>query len=153
MIASSRAGDGWLWMALGVVILLFGGSRRITALLTGLAAAGAGWLVFFCVKKVTGRERPCAIDRNCWATLLPPDRFSFPSGHTMMAFAIAVSISLFYPGLLAGLIFCAMSIAASRIMLGLHYLTDVLAAIALGCAIGMSIFLAIPPLLNAILGL
>lgn len=153
MLASSRAGDGWLWLALAIVILIFGGSERLAAILTGLASAGLGWAVFFFVKKLTGRERPCVSEPNCWANLLPPDRFSFPSGHTIMAFAITVSISLFYPKLLAGLVFCAMSVAASRILLGLHYLTDVLAGIALGCGIGIAMFLVIPRLLAAILNL
>jgi len=49
------------------------------------------------------------------------------------------------------LIFCAMSVAASRVLLGLHYLTDVLAGIALGCLIGMSMTVAVPRLLTAIL--
>jgi undecaprenyl-diphosphatase len=151
MTAASRAGDGWLWIGLGALIALFGGPLRIEAILTGLASAGLGWAVFFFVKKLAGRERPCASQPNCWATLLPPDRFSFPSGHTIMAFAITASIGLYYPSLLAGLIFCAMSVAASRVLLGLHYLTDVLAGIALGCLIGMSMTVAVPRLLTAIL--
>lgn len=150
MLASSRAGDGWLWIALGALIALFGGDARLVAILTGLASAGVGWVVFFWVKQLAGRERPCATEPHCWATLLPPDRFSFPSGHTIMAFAITASIGLYYPALLAGLIFCAMSIAASRILLGLHYLTDVLAGMVLGCSIGVAMTIVIPRLLAAI---
>ena len=73
---------------------------------------------------------------NCWATLLPPDQFSFPSGHTITAFAMASSLSAFYPALLAALLFCAVSIALSRILLGMHFLTDVLAGAALGAGLG-----------------
>jgi undecaprenyl-diphosphatase len=153
MLASSHAGDGWLWIVLGALIALFGGSARVVAILTGLASAGLGWAAFFYVKQLAGRERPCAIEPHCWATLLPPDRFSFPSGHTIMAFAITGSIGLYYPALLAGLIFCAMSIAASRILLGLHYLTDVLAGMVLGCAIGVAMTAVIPRLLATILNL
>jgi len=36
----------------------------------------------------------------------------------MTAFAVATSLSLFYPTLIIGLLFCALSIAASRILLG-----------------------------------
>jgi undecaprenyl-diphosphatase len=151
MVAASRAGDGWLWVALGALIALFGGPSRIEAILSGLASASLGWAVFFFVKNLAGRERPCATEPHCWARLLPPDRFSFPSGHTIMAFAITASIGLYYPALLAGLIFCAMSIAASRVLLGLHYLTDVLAGIALGCLIGMSMTVVVPRLLATIL--
>jgi undecaprenyl-diphosphatase len=71
---------------------------------------------------------------------LPPDRFSFPSGHTITAFAITFSLGLYYPVLLAGLVFCAGSVAASRLILGLHYLSDVLAGMLIGTAIGVAAF-------------
>jgi undecaprenyl-diphosphatase len=68
--------------------------------------------------------------------LLPPDRFSFPSGHSITAFAIAVSLGLFYPAIFPGLLFLAVSVALSRILLGMHFLTDVLAGAALGTVLG-----------------
>jgi len=145
MLASSRAGDGGLWVALGVLLLALGGANRFAALEAGLISAALGWVVFFLVKRITGRERPCVKESHCWSKLLPPDRFSFPSGHTIMAFAVAVPIGLSYPDLLAGLIFCAMSIAASRVVLGLHYFSDVLAGIVIGCAIGLVCFRSIIP--------
>jgi undecaprenyl-diphosphatase len=140
MIAASRAGNGWLWIALGLVLVFFGGDRRIPALEAGAASVAAGLVTFSLVKRITGRERPCATESHCWAKLLPPDRFSFPSGHTITAFAVAVPIGLFYPQMLAGLIFCAVSIASSRVLLGLHYLSDVLAGILIGCTIGIAAF-------------
>jgi undecaprenyl-diphosphatase len=39
---------------------------------------------------------------------------------------------LFYPSLAIGLLFCAISVAASRILLGMHFLSDVLAGAAIG---------------------
>jgi undecaprenyl-diphosphatase len=70
--------------------------------------------------------------------LLPPDQFSFPSGHTITAFAVAVSLSSFYPNLTMGLLFCAISVAASRILLGMHFLSDVLAGAAIGAGLGLA---------------
>src|SRR3954464_4975368 len=121
MTTASRAGDGWLWIALGTVLLLFGGARRFDALASAFFAMLAGLGTFWVTKNLTGRERPCSIEAHCWSKLLPPDRFSFPSGHTITAFAVAVPLGLSYPALLAGLTFCAMSVAASRVLLGLHY--------------------------------
>ncbi|MDE3197133.1 MAG: phosphatase PAP2 family protein [Acidobacteriota bacterium] len=145
MLTSSRAGDCWLWLALGTILLLFGGEQRFQVVFTAGVSAAAGGAAFILVKRAIGRERPCSREPHCWSTLLPPDRFSFPSGHTIMAFAIAVPIGLCYPELLAGLIFCAMSVAASRVILGLHYVTDVLAGILIGCAIGLLCFRSIIP--------
>ena len=135
MLAATRGGDGWLWCAIGMAILLAGGGRRFLAVGAAALAATAGIAAFLSLKKATGRQRPCALEPHCWATLLPPDRFSFPSGHTITAFAVAVSLSLFYPELAAGLFFCALSVAASRILLGMHFLSDVVAGAAIGTAL------------------
>ena len=132
MLCATRGGDGWLWYGLGVVILLFGGDQRFAAIASAALAAGLGITLFLRLKKLTGRKRPCAFEPHCWATLLPPDQFSFPSGHTITAFAVAVSLISFYPTLLVGLLFCAISVALSRILLGMHFLSDVLAGAAIG---------------------
>src|SRR5260370_7437131 len=95
-------------------------------------------------KRFAARPGPCQIEPHCWATLLPPDRFSFPSGHTMTAFAVAIPLLLFYPTLTVGLLFCAISIAASRILLGMHFLSDVLAGALIGTALGDLGYLAFP---------
>ena len=136
MLAATRGGDGWLWYAMGLVILLFGGDERFRAIGAGTLAEAVGVLLFLRLKKATGRRRPCAFgEPHCWARLLPPDQFSFPSGHTITAFAVAVSLSLFYPGLAIGLLFCAASVALSRILLGMHFLSDVLAGAGIGTAL------------------
>jgi undecaprenyl-diphosphatase len=132
MLCATRGGDGWLWYAMGLLLLVFGGDARFMAVGAAFLAAGLGIALFLRIKKATGRKRPCAIEPHCWATLLPPDQFSFPSGHTITAFAVAVSLSSFYPELAAGLFFCAVSVAASRILLGMHFLSDVLAGAAIG---------------------
>src|ERR1700689_423778 len=143
MLFASRGGDGWLWSMIGLILFLFGGPRRFDALGAGFVSVGAGQLAFFVLKRVIGRERPCATEPHFWSILLPPDRFSFPSGHTITAFAITFSLGLYYPALLAGLIFCALSVAASRVILGLHYLSDVLIGIGIGMTIGIGVFVGL----------
>src|SRR6202042_616336 len=132
MIAATRGGDGWLWYAMGLVVALAGGPERFRALGAAATATALGIGLFLKLKRAFGRKRPCALEPHCWATLLPPDQFSFPSGHTITAFAVAASLSAFYPELAAGLFFCAVSVAASRILLGMHFLSDVLAGGAIG---------------------
>jgi undecaprenyl-diphosphatase len=136
MVAATRGGDGWLWYAMGVMIAVLGGPQRFEALLAAGISVAVGIAMFIKLKRVCGRKRPCALEPHCWSELLPPDQFSFPSGHTITAFAVAVSLSFFYPALLAGLLFCAASVAASRILLGMHFLSDVLAGAALGSLLG-----------------
>jgi undecaprenyl-diphosphatase len=99
-------------------------------------AVSFGIALFLKLKRAFGRKRPCALEPHCWATLLPPDQFSFPSGHTITAFAVAVSLGSFYPALFPGLLFCALSVALSRILLGMHFLSDVVAGGVLGAILG-----------------
>ncbi|MBV8865711.1 MAG: phosphatase PAP2 family protein [Acidobacteriaceae bacterium] len=137
-IAASRAGDGWIWYWSGLCILLFGGEGRLTAIASAGSAALAGIGFFKLLKNVSGRRRPCEIEPHCWATLLPPDRFSFPSGHTITAFAVSIALGEFYPELLPALLFCAISIAISRILLGMHFLSDVIVGAILGSGLALT---------------
>ena len=56
---------------------------------------------------------------HCWSTLLPPGQFSFPSGHTITAFALVTPLLALYPEHSFALSFCALSIVPSRIILGI----------------------------------
>ena len=138
MIWATRGGDGWLWAVQAIAILIFGGPPRYVAVASAGVAAVAGIAIFLTLKKNIGRKRPSTIEPHCWATLLPPDQFSFPSGHTITAFAITVPIIHCYPGLTISLLFCAVSIAVSRIVLGMHFLSDILAGGLIGSAVGYS---------------
>ena len=141
MVCATRGGDGWLWYAMGLIVLLFGGRERFLAVGASGIATAVGILLFLRLKKSCGRKRPCAIEPHCWAKLLPPDQFSFPSGHSITAFAVATPLCLHYPTLLVGLLFCAFSIAISRVILGLHFLSDVVAGCTIGVVLGYSSYL------------
>ena len=135
-IWSTRLGDGWLWYSMAALILAIGGDQRFRALATSSFAALAGIVLFKCVKHACRRPRPCEQEPHCWATILPPDQFSFPSGHTITAFAIAVSLGHLYPQAEPGLFLAASCIGSSRVLLGRHYLSDVVAGALFGAAIG-----------------
>ena len=135
MLAATRGGDGWLWYALGLAVALYEAATLSRP--PGSNAGGAvGIALFLELKRAFRRPRPCTLEPHCWADLLPPDQFSFPSGHTITAFAVMAALAGFYPEMLPGLLFCAVSIAASRVVLGMHFLSDVLAGAALGVTLG-----------------
>jgi undecaprenyl-diphosphatase len=136
MILATRMGDGWLWYGLGGMLLIYGGPQRFSAVGAAGASAIVGILVFKTLKKLSHRPRPCQLEPHCWSRVLPPDQFSFPSGHTMSAFSITLVVSYFYPSLEGTLFFLALSIALSRIVLGMHFLSDVLAGAVLGVMLG-----------------
>jgi undecaprenyl-diphosphatase len=136
MLAATRLGDGWLWYSLAFVLLAFGGAQRFAAVGAAGVAALVGVGVFKILKRISHRPRPCQIEPHCWSKVLPPDKFSFPSGHTMTAFSIALVLSYFYRGVEFPLYFMAISIAVSRVVLGMHFLSDVLAGAILGVGLG-----------------
>jgi undecaprenyl-diphosphatase len=138
MLVATRMGDGWLWYGLGLLLLAFGGAQGDRAVFTAGAAALAAILLFRMVKTISRRRRPCELEPHCWAILTPPDQYSFPSGHTMTACAMAVAVAHFYPEYLPWLVLAAASIGASRIILGMHFLTDVLVGALIGAALGFA---------------
>ena len=118
------------------MLLAWGGPQRLAAVGAAGSAALIGVLIFKALKHLSHRRRPCQFEPHCWSKVLPPDKFSFPSGHTMTAFSIALVLSYFYPALEGTLFFLAISIGFSRIVLGMHFLSDVLAGVVLGVALG-----------------
>ena len=118
------------------MLLAWGGPQRLAAIGAAGSAALIGVLIFKALKHLSHRRRPCQFEPHCWSKVLPPDKFSFPSGHTMTAFSIALVLSYFYPALEGTLFFLAISIGFSRIVLGMHFLSDVLAGVVLGVALG-----------------
>ncbi len=139
MICATRGGDGWVWYAVAAAVALFGGDERWRAVAAMGLSVAVGIAVFLSLKRATGRRRPCAIEPHRWATLLPPDQFSFPSGHTITAFAAASSLQVFYPQLAPGLYFCGASIAISRVLLGMHFASDVAAGALIGALLGNTV--------------
>jgi|SRR5271165_7155363 len=142
-MTATRAGNGWLWYAIGICVLLFGDRNRFRVVGSCGLAGGASVLLFMWVKRLTGRKRPCEVEPHRWANLLPPDQFSFPSGHTMTAFAVVLPVAMIYPMTAPALYFFAVSIAISRILLGMHYLSDVVAGAVIGAGLGYVSHLAL----------
>jgi undecaprenyl-diphosphatase len=132
----SRLGDGIFWYALMLAIALLGGSTgRIAALhmaVTGLVAAA----LYRLLKRWTRRPRPFRAHSEIIANVPPLDEFSFPSGHTLHAVCFTIVALAYFPLLAPLLVPFALLVAASRVILGLHYPSDVLAATVIACGLG-----------------
>ena len=140
MIICTRGGDGWFWLLCGISLLASHDTEKYAAVCAAALAAAVGIILFQTLKRAVGRRRPNLIESHCWANLLPPDQFSFPSGHALTAFAVATSLGLFYPAISPILLLCAASVALSRIVLGLHFLSDVVVGSGLGAILGYLAF-------------
>ena len=149
MISSTRAGDGWLWLAVGLALATVGtdGHRVLAA---AAVSAGVANILQVLVKRRVRRTRPCdceLVSLNAYGVKplghFPSDRYSFPSGHALNAFAIGSVLALAFPLLAAPVLIVAASVAASRVVLGLHFLSDVLAGSLLGALIGASVYVVL----------
>lgn len=112
------------------------------AALAALSAAAVAGVAVSLLKDTFDRARPPVADPGLDPVGLIPASASFPSGHSATAFAAAVAVGLLYPRLLKPLLTLAALVALSRVYLGVHYATDVLAGGLLGAAIGFSVGLA-----------
>ncbi len=133
----SRLGDGVFWYGLMAALVVFGGGTGAVAALH-LAAIGLVSLILYkALKRWTRRPRPCAADLRIRAWVAPLDEFSFPSGHTLHAVGFTIVALSYVPSLAWLLIPFAASVAVTRVVLGLHYPSDVLAATGIGSALAL----------------
>lgn len=134
--AISRLGDGVFWYTLMALLAAIGGQQgRLAAVqmaLTGLAAL----VLYRQLKRWTRRPRPYRVCAGVIAHVPPLDEFSFPSGHTLQAVSFSVVAMHWFPSLSPLLVSFTLLVAASRVILGLHYPSDVLAAIGIGSGLG-----------------
>lgn len=131
----SRLGDGAFWYALMLGIVLLDGLEGLRASLHMAATGAVALLLYRRLKRWTRRPRPFAADARIRALVPALDEFSFPSGHTLHAVAFTLVALAHYPLLLPLLAPFTVAVAASRVVLGLHYPSDVLAAVAIGSAL------------------
>ena len=132
---ASRLGDGGLWVALILALPLLYGAAAIRVSLIMTATGLSGYLVYKSLKSTLVRERPFIRYPAIELAISPLDRYSFPSGHTLHAVNFTWQAVVHYPQLAWVLVPAASLIALSRVVLGLHYPTDVLAGAAIGAVL------------------
>jgi undecaprenyl-diphosphatase len=146
MVASTRLGDGYHW-ACAILILLLAGRQELPVLGAAAVAAGLANGSIMILKKHVRRYRPAACEphpafgrrHSQWFAF---DEFSFPSGHALNAFTLAGFMGLYAPLLAPLFALLAVSIGASRIVIGLHFLTDVIVGAGIGLTIGAGVYWA-----------
>lgn len=136
----TRLGDaGLLFIALGLVLLLFKSTRKagfsaLCAMLIGLV------VVNFTIKPLFARERPWLVIEN-FVNLVPEkDPNSFPSGHTNAAFAFALALCMTAPKRWMKITAVCMAVVMglSRLYVGVHFPSDVLVGALIGSLCGLA---------------
>ncbi len=136
---ASRLGDGAFWYSVMLALTVAQGRPGLEAVLRMLAAGVVGFAVYKPLKSSTTRARPYQAPGDVRAGIAPLDAFSFPSGHTLHAVAFTVVAVSHFPALVSVLVPFTLLVALSRVVLGLHYPSDVLAGAAIGAAVAQAV--------------
>lgn len=138
--AVSWLGNGILWYALMLALLVRDAESALLPVVHMIAVGALGTAVYSTLKRRTARPRPYEVVPAVAMGTAPLDAFSFPSGHTLHAVAFTLVAASHYPALAGMLTAFTALVAASRVVLGLHYPSDVLAGAAIGAAIAEASF-------------
>jgi len=127
----THLGDAWATIGAGLTLWLAGGATAAAGR-AALLANALSHVAVQILKRTVARHRPCDGNGVPLALVDVPDPFSFPSGHSAASTAVAATLAMAHPWLAPFVLPLAALVCASRVRLGAHHLTDVVAGIALG---------------------
>lgn len=133
----SFTGDGYFYALLAVVLPLVFPVQGWQFLITGLLCFLIELPLYCMLKRSFKRRRPFLVVQALAPLLKPSDEFSFPSGHTTAAFMMAGLISVFFPAASVVIYVWASMVGMSRVMLRVHFISDVMAGVLLGTCIAV----------------
>lgn len=132
----SHSADGYLYFPLLIFILLFDSTNGSVIFYSSLIAFALELPLYKIIKNTVKRSRPFEKINGIRFLIVPPDQFSFPSGHTAAAFIMATIIGSFHPEMQILLWSWASLVGFSRIYLGVHFPSDIIMGffLGIGCA-------------------
>lgn len=130
--AMSRLGDGHAYIFATAYLSWTHSAIAGAIWKIGALAFAINLTIYKLSKQTLKRKRPCSGGVLVIQKIVPPDEFSFPSGHTSGAFVMASLIAHVVPEAAPFVFGWAGMVGFSRVYLGVHYPTDILAGTVLG---------------------
>jgi len=131
----SRTGDGLMQIFLPTLIWILDREHGAVLFVTTALAFAIERPLYWVLKNSLQRRRPPEAIPSFTSVIVASDRFSFPSGHTAAAFLLASNTCLHYGATSAPLFVWASAVGLSRVILGVHFPTDIIAGMVLGTSI------------------
>lgn len=122
----SWLGNGKFWYSLILLLPIIHGQSAWVASLHMIITGIIGFLIYWAIKSGTERLRPYACSKNINLASMPLDKYSFPSGHTLHAVNFTIIATYYFPDLAIILLPFTVLTGLARVILGLHYPTDVI---------------------------
>ena len=142
--AISKLGDGIFWYGLILLLPVVYGETAISPAVRMAIVGFIGVALYKYLKSRLVRERPYISLAGITPGTRALDRYSFPSGHTLHAVSFTTLAVTSFPELAWLLVPFAVLVAASRVVLGLHYPSDVAAGALIGAALAVLSMLLMP---------
>jgi len=134
--AITRAGNGWVYPAASALILAASLDHALRCIAAAAISLAVAFTIYPSLKRLFARSRPYEHDVRLADAVPPLDRHSFPSGHAMTAAAFGMPIIVAAPPIAIPIVIAACALVSwSRLALGHHYLSDIVAGTALGATI------------------
>ena len=146
----SRLGDGAFWLVMLSVVWISQGMAYTPQILYITVAGSIGTVIYKLLKNKTVRPRPYQVHQVILLGVRPLDHFSFPSGHTLHAVMATTLWGYIQPMLLLVMLPFTLLVALSRMVLGLHYPSDVLVGALIGAIVAI-LSICIAPMLSMVL--
>lgn len=140
----SRLGDGPFWYVMLLSVWTMQGLAYGLKILYLVVMGSIGTLIYKFLKNKTTRPRPYQVHQVIVLGERPLDHFSFPSGHTLHAVMVTITLGYIQPLLLILMLPFTILVALSRMVLGLHYPSDVIVGAIIGASVASTIILLAP---------
>jgi undecaprenyl-diphosphatase len=130
----SHSGNGYYYPLLPLLLLVFDPQLARLLFYRALVAFGLELPFYKLLKNLIKRDRPCVALAAVHNRISPSDQFSFPSGHTAAAMVVAALLASLLPPLMPIVFVWSSLVGFSRVYLGVHYPSDIIAGTFLGLA-------------------